>query len=133
MQNRSRFLEEVKEAKSILATLVSSIITSKGFIHQRLIFREVDWFFNQLGLEDSYFVVNEADIIADHIQCIYASKILAATSSGVQDYDLKSEHENSGQSKSQTKWFFSSETFLIQSSDVCGPFKSRKRRNFRDS
>jgi glutamate dehydrogenase len=58
---------------------VCSHIRQTGFIPSELIENEVSWFYNNLGIDNMYFVLESVETIASHIIALYGSKILAFT------------------------------------------------------
>ena len=51
------------------------------------------WFYGELGLDAHYFATTPLQLIAHHIQSLYAAKILARTSGEQVDLHLESETE----------------------------------------
>ncbi|KAG1869058.1 Glutamate/Leucine/Phenylalanine/Valine dehydrogenase-domain-containing protein [Suillus subalutaceus] len=54
-------------------------VTAKGFIPRELVENEVDWFYSQLGIDDTYFQNESSSVISDHIIGLFGAKILAFT------------------------------------------------------
>lgn len=40
---------------------------------------EVNWFYNALGIDDTYFQTESRDVISDHIMALFGAKIMAFT------------------------------------------------------
>ncbi len=55
---------------------------------------EMEWFYNKLGLDQFYFQSTPNNIIAKHIESIYASKILAKTSGETVNLELQNEAQD---------------------------------------
>ena len=55
------------------------ILAESGFIPQELVSGEVDWFYNHLGIDNTYFLGEKPDVIADHVLALYSAKLLAYT------------------------------------------------------
>lgn len=68
---------ELQSYKADLAVKVAELIIAENLVHTSLVLKEVDWFFYNMGIEDSYFASTPAADIAMHISAIYAEKILA--------------------------------------------------------
>lgn len=51
----------------------------QGFIPAPLLSNEVSWFYNSLGIDDTYFLTTPPTLIADHILALYGAKIQAFT------------------------------------------------------
>lgn len=74
---------------------VVSIIASKGFIPEPLIEAEVAWFYNNLGIDNMYFSMESAQLIANHIMALYSAKMTAfLKDTNSLDIDLEQEHED---------------------------------------
>src|SRR5688572_8452954 len=43
---------------------------TQGFIPRDLVPNEVNWFYNALGIDDTYFQTESRDVIADHIMAL---------------------------------------------------------------
>jgi glutamate dehydrogenase len=87
--------DQISTFKVKQALHVASLITAQGMINSRQTPREVDWFYNHLGIDAYYFLSTPPASIADHIQSIYAGKILAITSRRDQDFELRTETDDS--------------------------------------
>ncbi|WWC59390.1 uncharacterized protein I303_101945 [Kwoniella dejecticola CBS 10117] len=66
-------------AKADQQANVSRILAESGFMPQELVHGEVDWFYNHLGIENSYFLWEKPDTIADHVLALFSAKLLAYT------------------------------------------------------
>ena len=78
-------LEHVRE--------VYHLIQQDGSFTEDVIIREIDWFYNDLGVDNYYFTTTSRPLIARHIQSLYAAKILAQTSGEDVGLNLKSESD----------------------------------------
>ena len=58
---------------------INSAASFQGFIPRDLIAGEVDWFYFNLGIDDSYFQKESSGIISDHIISLFGAKIVAYT------------------------------------------------------
>ncbi|KAG1743175.1 NADH-dependent glutamate dehydrogenase [Suillus paluster] len=54
-------------------------VIAKGFIPRELVANEVNWFYSQLGIDDTYFHNESSSVISDHIIALFGAKILAYT------------------------------------------------------
>ncbi|TFK23414.1 glutamate dehydrogenase [Coprinopsis marcescibilis] len=54
-------------------------LAAKGFIPRELVANEVNWFYNGLGIDDTYFQTESREVIADHILALFGAKIMAFT------------------------------------------------------
>ncbi|KAK8846866.1 hypothetical protein IAR55_005956 [Kwoniella newhampshirensis] len=66
-------------AKANQQATVARILAESGFMPQELVQGEVDWFYNQLGIENSYFLWEQPEAIADHVLALFSAKLLAYT------------------------------------------------------
>lgn len=87
--------EQIQKFKAQQSLHVASLISAQGLVHARHVLREVDWFYNKLGIDDFYFLSTKSEGISSHIQSIYAGKILAVTSGQEQEFELKFETADS--------------------------------------
>ncbi|KAI1808739.1 NAD-specific glutamate dehydrogenase [Daldinia bambusicola] len=56
---------------------VKNIILKQGWIPESHLDEQVSWFYNELGIDDVYFQMESADVIATHITSMYAAKVAA--------------------------------------------------------
>ena len=61
--------------KGAQITAVSENIISLGFIPKDLVLPEVEWFYENLGIDDLYFQLESIDTISKHIMALYAAKL----------------------------------------------------------
>lgn len=52
---------------------------AQGFIPPELIPAEVNWFYTNLGIDDTYFHNESRQVICDHIIALFGAKVLAYT------------------------------------------------------
>lgn len=60
--------------KAQLAKVVENV-ASKGFIPKELVKNEVEWFYNTLGIEDTYFSNEDVEVVSDHVIALYGAKV----------------------------------------------------------
>jgi glutamate dehydrogenase len=58
---------------------VAQILAESGFLPNELVHGEVDWFYNHLGIDNTYFLSESPEAIADHVLALYSAKLLAYT------------------------------------------------------
>lgn len=51
----------------------------QGFVPRELVANEVGWFYNNLGIDDTYFQNESTEVITDHIIALFGAKVLAYT------------------------------------------------------
>ncbi|KAH6624725.1 Glutamate/Leucine/Phenylalanine/Valine dehydrogenase-domain-containing protein [Chaetomium sp. MPI-SDFR-AT-0129] len=56
---------------------VKEFISTSGWIPGSLVDAQVEWFYNELGIDDVYFQAENPEVIAKHITSLYAAKIAA--------------------------------------------------------
>ncbi|KAE9389948.1 hypothetical protein BT96DRAFT_967873 [Gymnopus androsaceus JB14] len=59
--------------------LVQQEVAAKGFIPQELVANKVNWFYTNLGIDDTYFRNDSPAVICDHIIALFGTKMLAYT------------------------------------------------------
>ena len=79
MTNHSGYTDTVYPDKQSQAIKVQEILEANGFIPQELVPSEVAWFYENLGIDDTYFAMENAETIADHILSLYGAKIAEFT------------------------------------------------------
>lgn len=58
---------------------VEQIVLSQGFLPRELVKGEVEWYYQSLGIDNTYFAHESPAAIADHVLALYSSKLLAYT------------------------------------------------------
>lgn len=58
---------------------VETSLRANGFVPSQLVSREVAWFYEHLGIDDTYFAAADPAQVADHVLALYGAKILAFT------------------------------------------------------
>lgn len=59
-----------------MAALTTS---TQGFIPRDFVTNEVNWFYSNLGIDDTYFQNESREVISDHIIALFGAKIVAYT------------------------------------------------------
>lgn len=65
-----------KRANSMASTVMDRI-EDKGFLPPDFIASETEWFYDMLGIDDSYFQTETVEAICSHILSLYAAKVAA--------------------------------------------------------
>lgn len=65
------------EGKAAQMEDVAHEVDSKGFVPSDFVDSEVEWFYNELGIDDMYFSTESVEAIVSHIHSLYAAKIAA--------------------------------------------------------
>ncbi|KAB8241936.1 NAD-specific glutamate dehydrogenase [Aspergillus flavus] len=65
------------EGKEKQMEQVMDQLESKGFIPTEFVAGEAEWFYNQLGIDDTYFQTETVDAIVTQILSLYAAKVAA--------------------------------------------------------
>eukprot|EP01135_Chromosphaera_perkinsii_P003700 Nk52_evm18s252 gene=Nk52_evmTU18s252 len=73
-------------------TEVQMLIKQRDMIPDAVVFSEVAWFYEELGIEDTFFRTEPASKIAEFVMSIYAAKILAYTKNK-NTFDIQLEHD----------------------------------------
>lgn len=58
-------------------TVVMDLLEEKGFVPPDFVEIEVNWFYNDLGIDDSFFEKEQSSTILSHIHSLYAAKVAA--------------------------------------------------------
>ncbi|SAM05108.1 hypothetical protein [Absidia glauca] len=75
---------------------VRAQLESNGFIPAVFLESEVNWFYNNLGIDDDYFRMESVDTICNHILALYGAKIESYTQQkSVLDFNLVKETDDS--------------------------------------
>ncbi|KAG5637874.1 hypothetical protein H0H81_002837 [Sphagnurus paluster] len=79
VKNLPGYTTPVFKGKEEQRALVENDVAAKGFIPRELVANEVNWFYTNLGIDDTYFQNEERSVISDHIIALFGAKILAYT------------------------------------------------------
>lgn len=79
VQDAPGYTTPVFKGKGEQRAQVEQDLISKGFIPRELVPNEVNWFYNALGIDDTYFQTESRDVISDHIMALFGAKIMAFT------------------------------------------------------
>ncbi|EOQ99375.1 hypothetical protein E3P92_02439 [Wallemia ichthyophaga] len=98
LKNDKGYTDTIYADKDVQCQKVIENLKHKAFIPENLVDNEVNWFYTNLGIDDTYFKLETVDTISDHIISLYAAKLVAYTKhrndSNKLDIDLKKEREN---------------------------------------
>lgn len=73
---------------------VCAILEKDGYLPQHAIEHEVKWFYDVLGLDDMYFMLENPGTVAGHITSLYGSQLSSMNGSNLIDINFESRHEN---------------------------------------
>lgn len=79
VKNLPGYTTPVFKGKDEQRALVEIDVASKGFIPRELVPGEVNWFYTNLGIDDTYFANESRNVISDHIIALFGAKIMAYT------------------------------------------------------
>jgi glutamate dehydrogenase len=74
---------------------VEKEILSSGWVPENLIGPQVAWFYNELGIDDVYFQLENPRVIANHISSLYAAKVAAASREDLRREEIRLDMEAS--------------------------------------
>ncbi|KAH8822558.1 NAD-specific glutamate dehydrogenase [Flagelloscypha sp. PMI_526] len=77
LKNQPGYTTPVFKEKEEQRVQVENDVAAKGFIPRELVANEVNWFYTHLGIEDTYFLNTDKNVISDHIIALFGAKILA--------------------------------------------------------
>ena len=72
--NNAGYTEPVFEGKAEQANQVKAMLRERGFLPPDLSDSEVDWFYQNLGISDTYFALENPKTICDHILALYGDR-----------------------------------------------------------
>ena len=80
-EQRAKVQADVAAKVSRIAPSYRSLLDlpHQGFIPRELVANEVNWFYSQLGIDDTYFQNESPSVISDHIIALFGAKVLAFT------------------------------------------------------
>ncbi|KAH7913967.1 NADH-dependent glutamate dehydrogenase [Hygrophoropsis aurantiaca] len=79
VKNLPGYTTPVFKGKEEQRAKVQADVANKGFIPRELVANEVNWFYSQLGIDDTYFQNESPSVISDHIIALFGAKVLAYT------------------------------------------------------
>ncbi|KAG2354643.1 NADH-dependent glutamate dehydrogenase [Suillus spraguei] len=79
VKNLPGYTTPVFKGKEEQRAKVQADVAAKGFIPRELVANEVNWFYSQLGIDDTYFQNESPSVISDHIIALFGAKVLAYT------------------------------------------------------
>ncbi|KAG1822705.1 NAD-specific glutamate dehydrogenase [Suillus subaureus] len=79
VKNLPGYTTPVFKGKEEQRAKVQADVAGKGFIPRELVANEVNWFYSQLGIDDTYFQNESPSVISDHIIALFGAKVLAYT------------------------------------------------------
>ncbi|KAE9391671.1 NAD-specific glutamate dehydrogenase [Gymnopus androsaceus JB14] len=79
VKNLPGYTTPVFKGKEEQRALVQQEVAAKGFIPQELVANEVNWFYTNLGIDDTYFCDESQAVICDHIFALFGAKVLSHT------------------------------------------------------
>ncbi|KAF8872238.1 NAD-specific glutamate dehydrogenase [Infundibulicybe gibba] len=79
VKNLPGYTTPVFKGKEEQRAWVQNDVLAKGFIPRELVVGEVNWFYSNLGIDDTYFSSEAREVISDHILALFGAKILAYT------------------------------------------------------
>ncbi|KAF9068569.1 NAD-specific glutamate dehydrogenase [Rhodocollybia butyracea] len=79
VKNLPGYTTPVFKGKEEQRAHVEQEVAAKGFIPRELVAGEVNWFYTNLGIDDTYFRNESREVISDHIIALFGAKMLAYT------------------------------------------------------
>ncbi|KAI9694332.1 MAG: NAD-dependent glutamate dehydrogenase [Bogoriella megaspora] len=76
-KNEPGYVAPKFEGKEEQMEEVMNKVDEKGFIPEDFVESETKWFYNELGIDDSYFSTETVDAVVSHIHSLYAAKVAA--------------------------------------------------------
>ena len=79
VSNAPGYTTPVFKGKEAQRKRVEQLVAQGGFVPLQLVTSEVNWFYDHLGIDDTYFTAETAEGVADHVLALYGAKVLAFT------------------------------------------------------
>lgn len=79
LSNAPGYTTPVFKGKDAQRKRVEQLVAQGGFVPLQLVSSEVNWFYDHLGIDDTYFTAETAEGVADHVLALYGAKVLAYT------------------------------------------------------
>lgn len=86
------YADYVFPGKTEQMEMVKKLIEEKKFIPGEIVQQEITWFYESLGIDEYLFKIETPEVIANHINALYAAKILAYTKQN-KSLDIELEHQ----------------------------------------
>ncbi|GJJ15432.1 hypothetical protein Clacol_009709 [Clathrus columnatus] len=91
VKNQPGYITPTFKGKNAQKARVFELISAKGFIPQELVKNEVSWFYEHLGIDDTYFENESVEVITDHVLALFGAKVLAYTKHDPEQFTLELE------------------------------------------
>ena len=91
VQNTSGYSTPTFAGKDAQRAQVVAAVAAKGFVPKELVAGEVAWFYDQLGIVDTYFATETVDEICDHIIGLFGAKVVAFTKHDMSSLEIELE------------------------------------------
>ncbi|KAJ2361518.1 NAD-dependent glutamate dehydrogenase [Coemansia sp. RSA 2607] len=92
--NHSGYTDNVYSGKQEHRAQVNAILEKEDAIPKHRIESEVGWFYDTLGLDDMYFMVEKPETVAGHITALYGSSLSSSNTSKAHSVGFESRYEN---------------------------------------
>ncbi|KAJ1762440.1 NAD-dependent glutamate dehydrogenase [Coemansia sp. RSA 1591] len=94
VSTNSDYTDNVYSGKQDHRAQVCAILEQEGSIPQHLIDTEVDWFYNVLGLDDMYFMLEAPTAVARHLTSLYGSQLSSVGQDNLISVTFQTRHES---------------------------------------
>ncbi|KAJ1971291.1 NAD-dependent glutamate dehydrogenase, partial [Dimargaris xerosporica] len=93
--SHSDYSANIYDGKQDQMLRVSTALEKMGFMPKELIQSEITWFYNNLGIDDMYFMLENDETIANHILALYGAQISSFTNAdGRLEINLEKENDD---------------------------------------
>ncbi|KAI9501271.1 Glutamate/Leucine/Phenylalanine/Valine dehydrogenase-domain-containing protein [Coemansia spiralis] len=92
--NNGDYTDNVYSGKQEHRDQVCTILEKEGQIPMSLIDSEVEWFYDVLGLDDMYFMIETPATVADHIVSLYGAQLTSMNKSNHVNITFESRHSS---------------------------------------
>ncbi|KAJ2587102.1 NAD-dependent glutamate dehydrogenase [Coemansia sp. RSA 1722] len=93
--NHSGYSDNVYSGKQEHRDQVYAILEQNDLIPKHRIESEVGWFYDVLGLDDMYFMLEKPETVAGHITALYGAELSSSNKSNPLNVAFESAYENS--------------------------------------
>ncbi|KAJ1961542.1 NAD-dependent glutamate dehydrogenase [Dipsacomyces acuminosporus] len=94
--NQRDYTDNVYSGKQDHRAQVCAIIEKEGYIPKHLIDSEVEWFYDVLGIDDMYFMLEDPATVAGHITSLYGAQLNSTNKNNTISINFESRHERGG-------------------------------------
>ncbi|KAJ2319016.1 NAD-dependent glutamate dehydrogenase [Coemansia sp. RSA 2681] len=92
--NHSDYTDNVYSGKLDHRAQVCALLEKDGLVPKHVIESEVKWFYDVLGLDDMYFMLEDPTTVAGHITSLYGAQLTSKNRTNSVDITFESRREH---------------------------------------